>query len=671
MDVLPRPAVGFPLFKLCDGAIRPRGGGAAWACGGLLFLLLGGVAVARENHVAEYKRLALSELMDLEVTSVSRQPEKLSGTASAIQVITGDDIRRSGASSLPEALRLATNLQVAQKGAQGWAVSARGFNTELSNKLLVMVDGRTVYSPLFSGVFWDAQDQVLADVDRIEVVSGPGGALWGANAVNGVINIITKSAAETQGFHAATAVGTELENMTALRHGLSLSPNVHLRLHGKFVERDGGVFADGSAAPTDWQSRRGGFRLDATPDPRNTLTLQGDIYDIDEERPGGEPFDLGGGNLLGRWTHVFGNESEMTVQLYYDRTNLSQYMVSPFAPGGRFDDRLETYDLDFQHRFEVAERHRIVWGLGYRRIHDVANNIPAFTFEPGRLDQELHSAFVQDDIRLGGDWSLTVGTKVEHNDYTGWEYEPSARAQWEFAPTHVLWAAVSRAVRMPSRVDRDLRQPAAPVILAGDEGFESENVIAYELGYRAQPASWLLLSASAFYNRYDDIRSVNFTPVTLLPLYFDNQVEGETYGLELDSTWQLASFWRLRAGYTLLLQDLRVERGGFDLNNALNETGDPRHQLALRSSWDLPRRVEFDAGLRWVDELRVNNNGSPAFVPAYWELDLRLAWRPRDGLELSLVGRNLLHDQHPEYGAPGPGREEIEREVYAKASWSY
>lgn len=668
---MPRPAVGLPLRGPREGAARLRGAGAKRVLGGLWILLCGGVAFAQEGAIADYKRLSLSELMDLEVTSVSRQPEKLSGTASAIQVITGDDIRRSGASSLPEALRLATNLQVAQKGSQGWAVSARGFNTELSNKLLVMVDGRTVYSPLFSGVFWDAQDRVLADIERVEVVSGPGSALWGANAVNGVINIITKSAADTQGLHVETAVGTELENMTALRYGLRLAPSVHLRLYGKFLERDGGVFADGSAAPTDWQSRRGGFRLDAVPGPRNTFTLQGDIYDIDEDRPGGEPTDLGGGNLLGRWTHLFDDDSEMTLQFYYDRTNLSQYMSGLLVPDGRFNDRLETYDLDFQHRFEVAERHRIVWGLGYRRIHDVADNIAAFSLVPDRIDHELYSAFVQGEIRLGRGWSLTFGAKVEHNDYTGFEYEPNVRAQWAVAPTHVLWAAVSRAVRMPSRVDRDLRQPAAPVILAGDEGFESENVVAFELGYRGRPAPWLLASASVFYNRYDDIRSVNFTPVTLLPLYFDNQVEGETYGLELDSTWQAASFWRLRAGYTLLLQDLRVERGGFDLNNALNETADPRHQFSLRSSWDLPRRVELDAGLRWVDELRVNDGGVPAFVPSYWELDLRLAWRPRDGLEIALVGRNLLHDQHLEYGAPDPAREEVEREVYAKVTWSY
>lgn len=279
---------------------------------------------------------------------------------------------------------------------------------------------------------------------------------------------------------------------------------------------------------------------------------------------------------------------------------------------------------------------------------------------------------MQDEITLGAGWALTLGTKVEHNDYTGVEVEPSGRLQWDFSPTQMVWGAVSRAVRMPSRIDRDLRQPnIATPILRGDEGFESENVIAYELGYRARLGPQVIVALSTFYNEYDDLRSVSATPATIIPLYFDNNLEGETYGFEFTGTYEVASWWRLHGGYTLLREDIRVKSGEADLNNALNETADPRNQVALRSSWDLPRRVELDAGLRWVDTLFVNNNGTVATVPSYFELDVRIAWRPVEGLELSVVGQNLLHDQHPEYGVPGPNREEIERSVYAKVAWHF
>jgi len=639
----------------------------------LCLLTFASLPAFAKDEVTTYKKLSLQELMDIEVTSVSRRPEKLSDTASAIQVITGDDVRRSGATSIPEALRLATNLNVAQRNAQAWAISARGFNTELSNKLLVLMDGRTVYSPLFSGTFWDVQDYVLDDLDRIEVISGPGSALWGANAVNGVINITTKSAKDTQGLFTEVATGTELENLTGVRYGGALAPNIYFRIYGKYTERDGGVLADGSDSSTDWSTRRTGFRIDAEPSPDTTFTLQGDIYDNNENRQASPSVDMNGGNLLGRWTRTLADDSEMSLQLYYDRTHLSQPAPAFFfAPAGRFTDDLDTYDLDFQHRLFLGERHQIVWGLGYRRTHDVVENAPSLGFQPERFDQNLYSAFVQDEITLGAGWALTLGTKLEHNDYTGFEVEPGGRLQWNFTTTQMVWGAVSRAVRMPSRIDRDLRQPSSPpTILAGSDDFSSETVIAYELGYRAQVTSEVLVSVSTFYNRYDNVRSLSTTPGTILPLFFANNLEGETYGVELSTTYQAAKGWRLHGGYTLLREDIRVKAGQSDLNNALNETADPRHQFSLRSSIDLPHHLEFETGIRWVDALRLNNNGAEAKVPGYFELDIRLAWHPTPGLELSLVGQNLLHDHHAEYGVPGPNREEIERSVYAKATWRY
>jgi iron complex outermembrane receptor protein len=638
---------------------------------GLITGLFAGVLAAQQD-VTTYKKLSLQELMDLEVTSVYRRPEKISETASAIQVITSDNIRRSGATSIPEALRLATNLNVAQKGSQSWAISARGFNTELSNKLLVLMDGRTVYSPLFSGVFWDAQDYVLDDIDRIEAVSGPGGAVWGANAVNGVINITTKSAKETQGLYTEVATGTELDALTSVRYGGKLAPDVYFRVYGKYSDRDGGALPDGSSASTDWNTRRAGFRIDALPVPETTLTLQGDIYDNNENQETGSHIDLSGGNLLGRWTQTLPDDSETILQVYYDRAHLVQPVPAGlFAPEGVLRDDIDTFDVDFQHRFVPGERHQIVWGLGYRHTNEVAENAAGLAFRPPRLNQDLYSAFVQDEIGLGTNWTLTLGSKVEHNDYTGLEFEPSGRLQWNFAPNQMLWSAVSRAVRMPSRIDRDFRLPnTATPVLRGDEGFDSETVIAYELGYRGQVSSNLLVSVSTFYNRYDGVRSVSITPTTLFPLYFDNNLEAETYGVELTATYEVFKGWRLHAGYTLLREDIDVKSGESDLNDGLNETADPRHQFSLRSSWDLPKQVELDAGLRWVDVLRMNANGTVARVPSYWELDVRLGWRPTDQLELSLVGQSLLHNQHAEYGLLAE-REEIERSVYAKVVWRY
>ena len=627
-----------------------------------------------EDDVSAFKKMSMAELMDLEVTSVSRRPEKLSETASSLQVITNDDIRRSGATNIPESLRLASNLQVAQRTANGWAISSRGFNTELGNKLLVLMDGRTVYSPLFSGVFWDVQDYVLEDLDRIEVISGPGGTLWGANAVNGVINITSKSAEETQGFFGETALGTELENLTSLRYGGKLAPEVHYRVYGKFTQRDGAVLDSGADSHVDGETARAGFRIDAHSTPDNTFTFQGDLYDHSQSRAVLDDADLNGGNLLSRWTHTLENDSELSLQIYYDRTRLSQDIAGiPAAPApGRFTDTLDTYDVDFQHSIFVGDRHYLVWGLGYRRTHNVVQSAPALGFTPAVLDQDLYSAFIQDKITFGDGWAFTLGTKIEHNDYTGVEWEPSGRLQWEITPAQMVWGAVSRAVRMPSRIDRDLRQPSVgPATGVGGEDFASETVIAYELGYRAQVTDRVLASISVFYNHYDDLRSVGPTPVTVLPLTIENNLEGDTYGFELTSTFEVSKSWRLHAGYTFLHSDLRVKSGEIDLNNALAETADPKHQFQLRSSWDLPRRFEFDVGVRWVDTLRVNNAGTAARVPSYYEMDARLAWRPTDDLELSLVGQSLLHDSHLEYGRPGPAREEIQRGVYAKLTWRH
>ena len=637
----------------------------------------GAAADNAPSTIGELKQLNLEDLMNVQVTSVARHPEKLINAASAIQVITQEDIRRSGATSIPEALRLADNLQVAQKNSHDWAISARGFNTALANKLLVMIDGRTVYTPLYSGVFWDVQDYVLADIDRIEVISGPGGALWGANAVNGVINIITKSAKDTQGLYADAGGGSRPQDFTDVRYGGALGPESQFRVYGKYFDRGSEVLANADSASDSWRQGRAGFRVDSQSSAQDQLTLQGDFYDGRENDQTGGTSDTGGGNILGRWSRRLSDDSDFSLQSYIDRTHLTD-PVAPllvnglqFAGPGVLTDDLTTYDVDFQHRFRAGSVNNIVWGFGFRYTHDVVSNAPALAFLPPTLDRNLYSVFAQDEIALRRNLSLTLGTKVERNDYTGFEFEPDVRLSWILSSQQALWAAISRAVRTPSRIDQDFSEAAPPhlVLLEGGADFTSESVLAYELGYRAQISSRMTASVSSFFNHYDDIRSTDFTPKTIIPLFFANGLEGDTYGLEFSGNYQVSQMWSLHAGYTLLEEHLHVKPGQTDLNAALNETADPEHQFSLRSSLNLPRHTELDAALRWVDTLRNNNGPVPGTVPSYFELDTHLAWHATDRLELSLVGQNLLHNRHPEYGFPGPTRPEIERTAYGKLTW--
>ncbi len=645
-----------------------------WALTGILAV---SVAHADDAPVstADLKKLSVEELMGLEVTSVSRRPEKLSEVASAIQVITAQDIEQSGAQSIPEALRLADNLQVAQKNSHDWAITARGFNTDLANKLLVLVDGRSVYTPLFSGVFWDVQDYPLEDLDRIEVISGPGGTLWGANAVNGVINVITKSAQDTQGLYLDGGGGSHWEESFTARYGATLAPDVYLRVYGRYFDSNSEVFANGEHAPDSWRQGRAGFRLDAQPSTQDGLTVQGDFYNGSADQTTPNAAEFSGGNLLGRWSRALAADSDMSLQAYVDRTHLAQG-ESPLvlAPAGTIKDDLDTYDVDFQYHFGAAQRHQIVWGLGYRFTHDVVSNAPSLTFLPSVLNQSLYSGFLQDEIQLRPDLFFTAGTKLEHNAYTGFEVEPNVRLHWNFTASQTLWSAISRAVRTPSRIDHDLAEPAPStglVVLEGNPDFRSESVIAYEIGYRAQLNSALSTSVSTFYNSYGNIRSTAPSPNPTLPglpfpLIFRNDVEGHTYGMELSASYRVLEWWRLHAGYTLLQESLHVKPGAVDFNDAHNETADPQQQASLRSEWSLGSRMDLNAALRWVDSLPINNGPTVENVPSYLELNARLGWRPSERLELSISGENLLHAHHVEYGFPDPTRIEIERSVFGR-----
>jgi len=608
------------------------------------------------------KRLSVEELLDIEVTSVSRRPEKLSDVASAIQVISAEDIRRSGATSLPEALRLASNLEVAQIDARQWAISARGFNSTTSNKLLVLIDGRTVYTPLYAGVFWDVQDTLLEDIDRIEVISGPGATLWGSNAVNGVINITTKRPQQTQGALVAGGGGRELRDFGAVRYGGEVGQSLDYRVYAKRFDRDDTLLPNGTDVSNRWRLTQGGFRAEGAPSAKDTLALQGDVYDGRIAQPTAADIDVSGGNLLGRWSRVMSESSDLQFQVYFDRNHRR-------IPGS-YTENLNTYNLDLQHRFPLGGRQDIVWGLGYRLIEDKIENPIAFGFLPPDVGRQWYSAFVQDGLALIRErLQLTLGTKIEHNDYTGVEFQPSARLAWRVSEQNLLWSAVSRAVRTPSRVDRELYAPSRPPfgVLQGGANFDSEKLIAYELGYRAQPGERLTMALSTFYNDYDDLRSVeHVSPPARFPIFIGNGLRGESYGAELTTDYPVTSFWRLHAGYTELRVHLDHKPGSTDTNPGTNEAHDPEHLLSLRSSLNVSD-WQLDATYRHVS--RIDNQD----VPGYGEIDLRLAWLPLRTLEISVVGQNLLHDHHVEFGTNtatlSNTRKAIERGVYGKLLW--
>ncbi len=611
----------------------------------------------QRDSLQALKRLTLDQLMNIEVTSVSRRAERLAQTASAIQVITQEDIRQSGATSLPEALRLAANLQVAQVDSRQWAISARGFNGTTANKLLVLIDGRTIYTPLFSGVFWDAQDVVLSDIDRIEVISGPGATLWGANAVNGVINVITKEAKDTPGLALVGGGGTELQGFGTARYGGTLGPRTNYRIYGTGVARDRTLLPNGQGAPDDWHIGQGGFRIDWDASASNRLTLQGDLYDgrSNQLRPG--DVTLSGKNVIAKWAHTISANSDVGAQMYYDRTHRD-------IPG-TFGEDLDIYDVDLQQRALLA-RHDVVWGVGYRLINDRVANSPGLAFLPPHVARQWFTAFVQDELALVAErLHVTLGTKIEHNDYTGFEIQPSGRLNWTLSPSGTVWAAISRAVRTPSRIDRELFVPAQPpYFLAGGPNFHSEEELAYEVGFRHQNGPWLL-SLATFYNHYHGLRSLEQkNPPNPTPLVIGNGQDGESYGAELAATYRVSDRWRLRGGYTELRVHVWPNPGSTDTSRGATESHTPDRQLFLYSSLDMPGHLRLDGMFRYLSEIANQQ------LPAYAELNARFTWQPVAALDLSIVGQNLLHNRHAEFGTP-TARRLIQRGVYGMAQWHF
>jgi iron complex outermembrane receptor protein len=616
----------------------------------LAFVCVFTPANSQTRDAGDLADLSLEELANLEVTSVSRRAERLSDAAASLFVITGDDIRRSGVTSLPEALRLAPNLEVARINGSQYAISARGFNNSIGNKLLVLIDGRTVYTPLFSGVFWDAQDTLLEDIERIEVISGPGATLWGANAVNGIINVITRSAADTRGTLAEGGIGNR-ERGIAARHGIALAGGA-LRFYGKAFERKNTVRADGTSVRDEWQNQQAGFRGDWGT-AAGGFTLQGDVYRGSIEQAGGGDTDISGGNLLARMTRQLAGSDRLQVQLYLD--NAQRDIPRSFG------ERLNTVDAEAQHSFQALAGHFVTWGGGHRRAYDNLSNSPGLAFLPASTTLKWTNVFAQDEWHLREQLRLTVGAKLEHNVYTGTEFLPSARLAWKPDARQLVWTALSRAVRAPSRLDRDLFVPGqAPFLIAGGPDFRSEIAKVFELGYRAQPSARLSYSVTGFYSAYDHLRSVE--PAGGGVLVLGNKMEGRTKGLESWGTFQATSRWRLSAGALFLDQDLHFKPGSGDTNVAA-AGNDPKHQFTLRSSLDLSGQSHLDLMARYVGELP-----NPR-VPAYSAVDARYALHVRRDLELSVTGQNLFDRRHPEFGSPAT-RSEIERGVFVRVKWS-
>ena len=654
-------------------------------------LVWAGMQTAALAGEPDLMSISIEELMKINVTSVSKKAQQLADSAAAIFVITREDIRHSGVTTIPDALRMVPGLNVARIDANKWAVNSRGSTSRFSNKLLVLIDGRSVYNPYFSGVYWEVQDMLLDDIERIEVIRGPGATLWGANAVNGVINIISRNAADTQGGRIAVGGGNVEKVFAEARYGGRIGQNAHYRLYAKGYQRDSFDYASGSDANDGMRLHQAGFRFDTDLTPANRLTVQGDAYggDIDQRLDlptATAPFvdtvenegSVSGRNLQANWQRILSSTSDLTLMAYYDHNRRKESWT---------DQERNTANFDFQHHFGVGRRHDIIWGVRYNRTCDTFGNTGVLTLDPISRTDELFSAFLQDEIALLPErvW-LIIGSKVEHNDYTGVEYQPSARLFWSATNAHKLWTAVSRAVRTPSRVESDawlfndviLPSPQTyylPVLLTvrGDRDFDAEVLMAYEAGYRFLPNADWSLDVAFFYNDYDDLRLPvagdpivhGFTHVEI-PSVFTNGYAAQTYGGELSLAWQVCERLKLDLAYSYI--DCNFEET-MDLGKA------PAHQVSLRSAAKLHADFDLDLWLRYVDDSTTVNVNSADYlydIDGYVTLDMRLAWRPADGLELSIVGQNLLDAGHVEFVQEAYSRPtDVPLSIYGKISFNF
>jgi iron complex outermembrane receptor protein len=652
--------------------------------------LLGVAHAAAAADAADLLDLSIEQLADLQITSVSRAEERLADAPAAVFVITGDEIRRSGVRSIAEALRLAPGVEVARRNASAWSITIRGFNSDLANKLLVLIDGRSVYSPLYAGVFWDVQDTLLEDIDRIEVIAGPGGTLWGANAVNGVINIITRPAATTSGALLEAGGGNEERAFAGFRYGGTLGRDIAARAYLKYFDRGPSTQISGADGTDAEHLAQAGFRMDWGSADADRFTVQGDAYSGEEGGTFLNPFTLGtlpagstagesdlrGANVVARWERTLDDRASFALQAYYDYTNRD-------IPN-TYHEKRDTLDVDFQHHLRRRERHDVLWGLGFRSSADEIGNTMLATFDPDHREDHTFSAFLQDKIALKSDrLFLTLGSKFEHNDYTGSETQPNVRLSWLASERQSFWTAASRAVRIPARLDSGLRltlpltAPTIPfpvyVTAEGSPDFQSERLVAYEAGYRIRITGRVSFDVSVFHNSYDDLQTVEPGAVTLvlvpprpygiLHQTLENLMEGHSSGGTVVANWQPLDGWRLRFQYTRLDLDLKAKPGSADVLRPLLGGNSPDSQVSVHSFLDLPHGLRLYVAARHIAALPNQS------VASYLAVDTSLLWQPRERIEASLSVQNLNDDRHIEFGSGGANP--IERGAFLRVLWSF
>jgi iron complex outermembrane receptor protein len=642
------------------------------------------------------KQLSLEQLGDLDVTSVSKDPQQVQKTPAAVFVITQEDIRRSGATTIPELLRTVPGVEVARIDSDHWSVGVRGFGSEFSKAVLLLIDGRSVYSPLFSGVYWNVQNVMIEDVERIEVIRGPGGTIWGANAVNGVINIITKDAKDTRGTVVSSGTGNVDEGTGAFRYGAGNGRNADFRVYGMAFGR-GAEFHPDHSPFDEWQMGQGGFRADWNKSARDTFTLQGDTYKgYDGERvtvsfyspPSmatiNDAHNVSGGNLLGLWRRQINSQSDLQLKSYYDRTS----RLSP-----QLDEIRNTLDVDFMYHLLFHSRQDILLGAGARWSPDnITQKYATLNFVPQQETDSIYSWFLQDEIALVPErLSVTFGSKFERNNYSGFEVQPNARLLWTPTEHQTIWAAETRAVRTPSRLDQDLQltdflSATPPLFLqvVGSKSFKSEQLVGTEAGYRTLLSGNLYLDADFFYNDYNDLYGygpsatlVETSPAPthiLLQLPLANATKGDTSGAEIGPDWKPFSWWELKGSYSFLHLYVHNKAGVAGPYNALITASDngssPHHQIEMQSRFNLPKRFEADATYRFVSALPAQTS-TPAgpTVNAYSTGDFRVGWQAGEAFEISFVGQNLFQPEHPEFGGDDGPLVGIRRAYYGKITW--
>ena len=649
------------------------------------FLLAATLASAQQSDSASegrLKGLSLEQLGNIEVTTVSKGPVRVSQTAAAIYVITQEDIRRSGVRSLPEALRLAPGVDVAQIDSVKWAVGIRGFESRLSRAVLVLIDGRSVYSPLFHGVYWEVQDTLLEDVERIEVIRGPGGTIWGANAVNGVINIITKSAHDTKGTVVSMGGGSVEQGMANVRVGGGNDRGFDYRFYAKGTD-EAPEFHRDNRPFDDWRRAQGGFRTDWEIDSRDSLTVQGDLYNglagesvrvTSLSPPGSRVADqnaqLSGGNILARWQRTFSAGSDIQIQGYYDRVNRLQANQAEYR---------NTFDVDFVHHLRLKGGQDFIYGAGVRESPaSLPSVVPTYVFSPNQRIDQLYTAYAQDTIPLLTDkLSFRAGAKLLHSSFSGFDIEPSARLLWTPTASGTVWGAVTRAVRTPSDTEDTLQNTAfvsaSPLTFSrtsGDGRFTAETLLGYELGYRSLISKTVSIDIATFYNRYNNLLSLeprtpytevdDGTPVLIYPYINGNGVQGTTKGFEITPNWKPRDWWRLEASYSWLLMDMSTAASSLDTTTVSSlERSSPRHQGRIQSYFDIFRNLELSATWRYVSVV-------PFYlVSGYQTADVRFGWRPVQHVEFAITGQNLLQPHHAEFGGDPGLLVGIKRNVFA------